>query len=292
MVFRFPSPKIFCIKFIQKIDVTNSVDNISAVQFRQICVPVRGPNGTGHYFIQAVCEPECRLKRAELEVLKTSQLEPEKFLGKRLVVVREDEKQSIPSSSESFSWKSSIQVGLCSILQTFRKNLYNFKHQFYFKHIFVSKNWKRLLVCCFQCKKPTWSRQWSRKPNKIQFLLFCKWFFNPSFYKVRRHVLHELLHLCNCLECVGPLYPIRCTFHSLLLCKATQSKKSYVHDILRLRLDTDYCRVSYKCNWIQFPLLNQKCIWLQLQIQPVKCIQLLGYLVTSSKKELITRVNT
>ena len=102
MVFRFPSPKIFCIKFIQKIDVTNSVDNISAVQFRQICVPVRGPNGTGHYFIQAVCEPECRLKRAELEVLKTSQLEPEEFLGKRLVVVREDEKQSIPSSSESF----------------------------------------------------------------------------------------------------------------------------------------------------------------------------------------------
>ena len=35
-------------------------------------------------------------------------------------------------------------------------------------------------------------------------------------------------------------------------------------------LYADYCRVPYKCNWIQFPLLDQKCIWLQLKIHPVK----------------------
>jgi hypothetical protein len=31
------------------------------------------------------------LKRAELEVVETSKLEPEKFLGKRLVVVKEED---------------------------------------------------------------------------------------------------------------------------------------------------------------------------------------------------------
>jgi hypothetical protein len=62
-----------------------------AGKFRQICVPVGGPTGTGKYFIQIICDPDCRLKRAELEVVETSKLEPEKFLGKRLVVVKEED---------------------------------------------------------------------------------------------------------------------------------------------------------------------------------------------------------
>ena len=45
----------------------------------------------GKYFIQTICDPNCRLRRAELEVVETSKLEPEKFLGKRLVVVKEEE---------------------------------------------------------------------------------------------------------------------------------------------------------------------------------------------------------
>jgi hypothetical protein len=56
---------------------------------RQICVPVGGPNGIGKYFIRATCDPECRLTRADLEVLQTSKLEPEQFSGKLLSIVRD-----------------------------------------------------------------------------------------------------------------------------------------------------------------------------------------------------------
>ena len=68
----------------------NTEDNVLEGKFRQICIPVGGPFGMGKYYVQAVCDPECRLSRAELEVVKTSQLEPEKFLEKRLVVVRNE----------------------------------------------------------------------------------------------------------------------------------------------------------------------------------------------------------
>ena len=71
----------------------NTEDNVFQGKLRQICIPVGGPTGTGKYYIQAICDPECRLSRAELELVQTSKLEPEKFLGKRLVVVR-DEKSS------------------------------------------------------------------------------------------------------------------------------------------------------------------------------------------------------
>ena len=51
---------------------------------------VGGLFGMGKYYVQAVCDPDCCLSRAQLEVVKTSQLEPEKFLEKRLVVVRNE----------------------------------------------------------------------------------------------------------------------------------------------------------------------------------------------------------
>jgi len=63
---------------------------------------VGGPTGNGKYFIRADCGgQDCQLIQAELEVLETTKLEPEKFLGKRLVVVREaaPTTQSADSSS-------------------------------------------------------------------------------------------------------------------------------------------------------------------------------------------------
>jgi hypothetical protein len=63
---------------------------------------VGGPTGNGKYFIRADCgSQDCKLIQAELEVLETTKLEPEKFLGKRLVVVREA--AATPQSADSSS---------------------------------------------------------------------------------------------------------------------------------------------------------------------------------------------
>lgn len=69
--------------------MTNQIDNTFEGVDRQICLPVGGPDGVGRYFIYANCDPQCQLTKAELEIEKTGKLEPEKYLGKRLTIVKD-----------------------------------------------------------------------------------------------------------------------------------------------------------------------------------------------------------
>lgn len=55
---------------------------------------ISGPDGSGTYYFKLNCNPECVLSSCELEFSKTSKLEPEKYFGKRLVILRDKDVQS------------------------------------------------------------------------------------------------------------------------------------------------------------------------------------------------------
>lgn len=76
----------------QRIDLGSEVDSHSGQFDAGFRVPVEGPKGNGLYYIKALCTEgegqarKCTVERCELEVQSTTQLKPEQYHGKRLVV--------------------------------------------------------------------------------------------------------------------------------------------------------------------------------------------------------------